>query len=53
MGRPKEDPEDKKDRQRQRRIAEVERQDAAQTTAADLTTDLRAIYGLRGMPLIR
>lgn len=48
---PKEDPEDKKDRLRERRMASMERTQAAQETASDLTTDLRSVYGLRGISM--
>lgn len=48
---PKEDPADKAARLRERRIAEAERSRAAQESAADLTTDLMAVYGRRGMSL--
>lgn len=52
MGRtPKENPEDRKARLRERRISEIERSTATQNTAGDLTADLRAVYGLRGIPL--
>lgn len=46
---PKEDPEAKKLRKQQRRMAEIEQREAAQGTAADLQTDLRAVYGLPSM----
>lgn len=50
MGRPKgESEEDKKARLRERRITEVNRTQQAEKTASGLTTDLRAIYGLRNM----
>ena len=52
MGRtPKEDPQDKAARLRERRMATLERDRATQQTAGDLTADLRAVYGLRGIPL--
>ena len=44
-GRPKEDPQDKKARLRERRLAEIERSSAAEGNAAGLAADLRAIYG--------
>jgi hypothetical protein len=53
MGKaPKENPEDRKARLRERRIAGIERDTATQKTAADLTSDLRSIYGFRGIPLM-
>jgi hypothetical protein len=52
MGRtPKEDPQDKAARLRERRISQMERDSATQRTAGELTADLRSVYGLRGLPL--
>lgn len=52
MGKtPKENPEDRKARLRERRISSLERDTATQQTAADLTSDLKSIYGFRGIPL--
>jgi hypothetical protein len=45
--KPKEDPEDRKARLRERRLTDIERARALQENAADLTSELRAIYGLR------
>ena len=45
MRRPKEDPRDRAARLRERRMAEVEQQGAAQDQAGRLASDLRAIYG--------
>jgi hypothetical protein len=45
---PKEDPADKAARERERRIADAERQDTTENQAAGLTSDLRAVYGLKG-----
>lgn len=42
---PKEDPEEKKARLRERRQSELERNEAANETASGLTRDLRAVYG--------
>lgn len=42
---PKEDPEDKRRRLLERQTASRERRDASQKTAADLTTDINAVYG--------
>lgn len=49
--KPKEDPEDKKARQLERRKSLLERRQAAEGTAGGLTTDLRAVYGVRGMSM--
>jgi hypothetical protein len=43
-----EDPADKEARERERKLAQQERRSATEEGAAGLTTDLRAIYGLRG-----
>jgi hypothetical protein len=45
----KESAADKAARQRERRIASANAADAASEEAAGLTSDLRAIYGMRGM----
>lgn len=47
--RPKEDPKDRADRERQRRIAELDRRETAQENAGGLTTDLRSVYGLNAL----
>lgn len=53
MGKaPKEDPKDKAARMRERRISQLERNSATQMTASDLTSDLKSVYGLRGIPLM-
>ena len=52
MAGPKEDPDDKKDRLRERRLSLLERRRAAEKNAGGLTTDLRGVYGLGGIPLI-
>jgi|GEM_PF-5736452 len=49
--KPKEDPKDKAARLRERRITDVERQKATEQAAGGLTSDLRAVYGLRGLSL--
>lgn len=46
---PKEDPDAKKDRTRERRMAQLERKEASQQTASDLRTDIAAVYGLPSM----
>jgi len=51
MAKPKEDPADKAARLRERRVSELERAAAAQKQAAGLSSDLRAVYGLRSMSL--
>lgn len=48
---PSEDPESKKDRLRERRLSLLDNRDAAETTAGDLTTDLDAVYGLKGLSM--
>lgn len=46
MGKkPKEDPQDKKARLRERRLSEIERQQSAEGNAAGLSADIRAVYG--------
>ena len=47
---PKENPKDKAARLRERRISDLEQKDTAQNTAAGLTSDLRAVYGLKKLP---
>lgn len=49
MKKPKEDPEDKRARLRERRLSEIDRRAASEQNAAGLTSDIRAIYG--GAPL--
>lgn len=49
--KPKEDPADKAARLRERRITEVERQKTTEKTAGGLTSDLQAVYGLRGLSM--
>lgn len=51
MQGPRENPEDRADRERERRLATKERRDAAQQTAADLTQDLSSVYGVRAMSM--
>lgn len=43
--------EDRRARLRERRISGIERDTATQQTAADLTSDLKSVYGFRGIPL--
>lgn len=52
MGAPKESKADRDARRRERRLSEIDQQKSAQEQAAGITTDLRAIYGLRGIPLM-
>lgn len=47
MSKPKENPDDKKARLRERRLSEVERAGATQDNASGLTADVRAIYGMQ------
>lgn len=49
MKTPKENPSDKAARYRDRRIIDIKRQKFTQEIAADLTSDLRAMYGLNGL----
>lgn len=51
--KPKEDPKDKAARLRERRISEVERTQTAQEQASALSSDIRAVYGMRKMPLMK
>lgn len=51
MKSPKEDPNDKAARERERRLAELDQNAAAQKDAGGLTTDLRSVYGLRSLSL--
>jgi hypothetical protein len=46
---PKEDPQDKAMRMRERRISEIERDSAASANARGMTQDLGSIYGMRGL----
>lgn len=48
---PGESAEDKAARLRERRLSELDRNVAAQRSSADMAGDLRAVYGLRGLPL--
>jgi hypothetical protein len=49
---PKENKTDKAARLRERRITDLERSRATEQSATSLTTDLRAIYGFRGLPMM-
>lgn len=51
MKTPREDPADKAARLRERRLSELEQDQAAQEQAKGLTTDIRAVYGLRALSL--
>jgi len=48
---PKEDPDAKKDRMRERRLSLLDRRDSAEETAGGLSSDLRAVYGLKGLSM--
>lgn len=48
---PKEDPQAKADRERDRRLATLDRRDSAQQEADDMTTDLRSVYGLSALSM--
>lgn len=45
MNRPKEDPQDKQARLRERRASEIDRKAAGESNAAALAADIRGIYG--------
>lgn len=45
QGGPRESEDDKKARLRERKLSQMERDKATQETSADLTNDLRAVYG--------
>jgi hypothetical protein len=45
---PKEDPQDKAARLRERRLGEIDRNNATQANTRSMTQELAAIYGLRG-----
>ncbi len=51
MGGPEEDPEAKKDRLRQRRLSMLDRRETSEEAAGGLTSDLRAVYGLKGLSM--
>lgn len=51
MGKPKEDPEDKKARLRERRMSELERARVSQKASFGMTSDLASVYGLRGLSM--
>lgn len=44
---PTEDPKDKANRLRERRLTEIERTKSAEASSASLSSDLRAIYGMK------
>ncbi len=48
---PKEDPDDKAARLRERRMSLLEQRRAGQQTAGGLTSDLRGVYGLGGLSM--
>lgn len=48
---PKEDPQAKKDRLRERRLSLLDRRKTAEETAGGLTSDLASVYGLRGLSM--
>lgn len=50
--KPKEDPQDKAARLRERRMSELEQERAGQKNAASLTSDLRAVYKLGRLPSV-
>lgn len=48
---PKEDPDAKKDRLQQRRLSILDRRETSEDAAGGLTSDLRAVYGLKGLSM--
>ncbi len=51
MKTPKENPEDKAARQRERRISMLELNRSSQEQSARATTDIRSVYGMGGLSL--
>lgn len=49
MKTPKEDPKDKADRERERRISLLERRKSGQENAASMSSDISRVYGLGGL----
>lgn len=47
--KPKENPEDKAARLRERRLSLLEQKETTEESARGLTTDLRAVYGLKNI----
>jgi len=45
----KEDPADKAARRRERRITDIARQKSSEEMASGLTSDIRAVYGMKGL----
>ena len=48
---PKEDPQAKTDRMRERRLSLLDRRETSEQAAGRLTTDLRTVYGMKGLSL--
>lgn len=51
MSKPKEDPEAKRDRLRERRLSLLERRRSAEKNATGLTRDIQNVYGLGGLSM--
>lgn len=51
MRGPKEDPEDRKARLRERRLAQLERRRASEQNASGASRDLGAVYDLRALSM--
>lgn len=49
MKPPEEDPKDKRERERQRRMSVLERRQSAQKNASDMTNDIARVHGLGGL----
>lgn len=47
--KPKEDPTDKADRLRERRLSLLEQMKSSENSAKSLTSDLRGVYGLKSL----
>lgn len=50
---PKEDPVEKQERLRQRRVAELDRRRATKDSAESLTSDIRNVFGLGGVSMFK
>lgn len=48
---PKEDKKDKADRERERRLALIDRRESAEETASGLSSDIQSVYGIRGLSM--
>ena len=48
---PKEDPQAKKDRTRERRLSLLDRRETSEEAAGGLTSALRSVYGMKGLSM--